>query len=265
MKKLLVLISILLVITSCSEQAEDTNTEVEEIVQRPYSEYLTCTPGNNFTPESVRAMITEWNQLDLDDSLYFAAGHAPLTESTLAGSGKVSWQLFWQSKEDATQAWSEDPSEEFLAWGEKFQDVLTCDGDGRRGYDVYWGRDNDRSGEWEDNTQWVTYAHYCKFNEAGSFEALSSAAQEFNIYLDNVESGTDGPFTFGVYLHNNDNPEPYINYDFFWMNYYQNHDDAQASYERFAQTGTEMQATFDSFSECEGPFPSNSYQFLSTN
>ena len=45
-------------------------------------------------------------------------------------------------------------------------------------------------------TQWVTYAHYCKFNEAGNFEALSSAAQEFNIYLDNVESGTDGPFTF---------------------------------------------------------------------
>ena len=74
------------------------------------------------------------------------------------------------------QEGSEDPSEEFLVWGEKFQDVLTCDGDGRRGHDVYWGRDNDRSGEWEDNTQWVTYAHYCKFNEAGNFEALSSSS-----------------------------------------------------------------------------------------
>ena len=46
-------------------------------------------------------MITEWNQLDLDDSLYFAAGHALLTESTLAGSGKVFLAIIWQSKEDA--------------------------------------------------------------------------------------------------------------------------------------------------------------------
>ena len=49
------------------------------------------------------------------------------------------------------------------------------------------------------------------------------------------------------------------------MNYYQNHDDAMASYERYEQTGSEMQATFDEFSVCEGPFPSNSFRFLSVN
>ena len=32
----------------------------------------------------------------------------------------------------ADEAWSQPPSEEFAAWGEKYADVLTCDGDGRR-------------------------------------------------------------------------------------------------------------------------------------
>ena len=155
----------------------------------------------------------------------------------------------------ADEAWSQPPSEEFAAWGEKYADVLTCDGDGRRGYDAYWGRDNDRSGEWADNSKWVTYAHYCKFTENGNLESLGAAAEAFNKYVDNSETGKDGPFTFAVYVHNGDNPEPYSQYDFFWMNYYQNNEDAQASYARFAENGGEMQAEFDAMSSCEGPIP----------
>tara|TARA_E500000331_G_scaffold269031_1_gene260435 strand:+ start:5959 stop:6756 length:798 start_codon:yes stop_codon:yes gene_type:complete len=265
MKKLLITVGLTLLIAGCNFESNEAEVAEQVEQKQPFSEYLTCTPGINFTNDSVRSMITEWNALELDESLYFAAGHAPLSETSLGGSGKVYWQLFWESKEDANEAWTEGPSEEFLAWGEKFQDVLVCDGDGRRGYDVYWGRENDRSGDWEDESQWVTYAHYCKYTSLGDIEALGSSMVEFNKYLDDVESVDDGPFTFGVFLHNSDNKEPYINYDFFWMNYYQNHDDAMASYERYEQTGSEMQATFDEFSVCEGPFPSNSFRFLSVN
>ena len=69
------------------------------------------------------------------------------------------------------------------------------------------------------------------------------------------------PFGYAVYFHNGDNPEPYINYDFFWMNYYYNHEDAQAAYARFGEEGSDIQAMFDAAANCEGPNPSDSYQF----
>ena len=261
MRNITIYLLLTLLVAGCSGTSEPEQ-EAEPTEQEPmFSEYLTCTPGSNFNADNVRAMIRDWNQLDLSNLIY-AAGHAPVAESSLGGEGKVYWQLFWESKEVGDEAWSQPPSEEFAAWGEKYADVLTCDGDGRRGYDAYWGRDNDRSGEWADNSQWVTYAHYCKFTENGNLESLGAAAEAFNEYVDNSETGDDGPFTFAVYLHNGDNPEVYSQYDFFWMNYYQNNEDAQASYARFAENGGEMQAQFDAISNCEGPYPSNSYQFL---
>ena len=46
------------------------------------------------------------------------------------------------------------------------------------------------------------------------------------------------------------------------MNYYKNHDDAQTSYERFANEGANVQAMFDASATCEGPNASDSYQFF---
>ena len=260
MNKLSTFLILTMLIVGCTGPSEPQEEAAPESGPM-FSEYLTCTPGPNFNDQTARAMIADWNQLDLSNLIY-AAGHAPVADTSLGGDGKVYWQLFWESKDVADEAWSNPPSEEFAAWSDKYQDVLTCDGAGRRGYDTYWGRDNNQSGEWADNTQWVTYGHYCKFTENGNLDALSAAAEAFNEYVDNAETGDDGPFTFAVYFHNGENPEPFNQYDFFWMNYYQNHEDAQASYTRFAENGSDMQAKFDAVSTCEGPNAMNSYQFL---
>ena len=45
------------------------------------------------------------------------------------------------------------------------------------------------------------------------------------------------------------------------MNYYENHADAETSYARFAENGSEVQAMFDASATCEGPNASDSYQF----
>ena len=65
---------------------------------------MTCTPGTDFNDNTARVMIDEWNDLALDESLFYAAGHAPLLEESLGGEGKVYWQLFWDSKEAADAA-----------------------------------------------------------------------------------------------------------------------------------------------------------------
>ena len=43
--------------------------------------------------------------------------------------------------------------------------------------------------------------------------------------------------------------------------YYENHADAETSYARFAENGSEVQAMFDASATCEGPNASDSYQF----
>ena len=257
--KLSILVSFLFLV-GCSDSQEEPEAAAEQEQGPPFSEYMTCTPGTNFNDATVRMMVDEWNDLALDESLFYAAGHAPLLQESLGGEGKVYWQLFWDSKEAADAAWASGPSEEFAAWAEKHQSVLTCDGENRRGYDAYFpNAENDNWGE--PSVQWVTYGHYCKFNDEDGLKKLSEGVEAFNAYLDN--QGDDvAPYRYAVYMHNGDNPEPYASYDFFWMNYYKNHDDAQASYERFANEGASVQAMFDASATCEGPNASDSYQFL---
>ena len=257
--KLSILVSFLFLV-GCSDSQEEPEAATKEEQGPPFSEYMTCTPGTGFNDNTARMMVDEWNDLALDESLFYAAGHAPLLEESLGGEGKVYWQLFWDSKEAADAAWASGPSEEFAAWAEKHQSVLTCDGENRRGYDAYFPNgDNDNWGE--PSVQWVTYGHYCKFNDEDGLEKLKEGVEAFNAYLDN--QGDDvAPYRYAVYMHNGDNPEPYASYDFFWMNYYKNHDDAQTSYERFANEGANVQAMFDASATCEGPNASDSYQFF---
>jgi len=255
--KLSILVSFLFLV-GCSDSQEEPEVTTEEEQGPPFSEYMTCTPGSDFDDETARMMVDEWNDLAFDEALFFAAGHAPLETASLGGEGKVYWQLFWDSKEAADAAWASGPSEEFAAWAEKHESVLTCDGENRRGYDAYFpysDKDN-----WEPVTEWVTYAHYCKYNDDDGREKLVEVIEAFNAYLDN-QADDVAPFRYGVYMHNGDNPEPYASYDFFWMNYYADDEGAKTSYDRFANEGAEVQAMIDASATCEGPNPSNSYQF----
>ena len=263
MKNLLFLLLSLFILAGCSsesadaaEEAAEAETATEEQQSPPFSEYLTCTPGPDFNDANARKMVDAWNDLEFAEGFGFAAGHAPLEQSSLGGDNKVYWQLFWTDKDAADAAWAAGPSEEFAAWSQEYESVLTCDGENRRGYDWYWPLGEEAN--WDRPTEWVTYGHYCKYTDENGFENLKKAVGAFNEYALAEERE---PFGYAVYFHNGDNPEPYINYDFFWMNYYYNHEDAQAAYARFGEEGSDIQAMFDAAANCEGPNPSNSYQF----
>tara|TARA_Y100001970_G_C14140913_1_gene807042 strand:- start:327 stop:1151 length:825 start_codon:yes stop_codon:yes gene_type:complete len=255
-----------LLMFGCSDTSDET-TEVEQTSETveaeemgpPFSEYMTCTPGPDFNMDTARQMIDEWNDLDFSEGFEYAAGHVPLSDTSLGGDNKVYWQLFWNSKENADSAWSSGPSPEFVAWSEKYQNVLTCDTENRRGYDFYVPYGN--NAKWNAPVEWVTYAHYCKFNNDDGLNLLQEAVVAFNAYLDETTNDETAPFIYGVYRHNGDNPEPYKSYDFFWMNYYESHAEAETSYARFVELGSEVQAMFDASATCEGPNASDSYQF----
>ena len=238
-------------------ETEAENTETEE-QGPPYTEYMTCTPGTDFSDVTVAAMIDEWNDFEFAEGFWASAGHAPVQSASLGGENVVYWQLFWTTKEAAEAGWAEWANNaEADAWRAKHASVMQCDGQGRRAYDFYWPLVEDAN--WGGQTQWVTYGHYCKFNDEDGLELLRAAVGAFNEYT--LTADNPEPFAYGVMFHNGENPEPFSNYDFFWQNYYENHADAETAYARFNENGSEIQAMFDASATCEGPNASDSYLF----
>ena len=265
--KFMVLLSILFLAACSTEneavvEATETETEAENTETEeqgpPYTEYMTCIPGDDFDDATVAAMIDEWNDFEFAEGFWASAGHEPIQSVSLGGENVVYWQLFWTTKEAAEAGWADWANNaEADAWRTKHASVMQCDSQGRRAYDFYWPLGEDAN--WNGPPQWVTYGHYCKFNDEDGLELLRAAVtafNEFTLAADNPE-----PFAYGVMMHNGDNPEPFSNYDFFWQNYYENHADAETSYARFNENGSEIQAMFDASATCEGPNASDSYLF----
>ena len=201
-------------------------------------------------------MVDAWNDLEFAEGFGFAAGHAPLQQSSLGGDNKVYWQLFWIDEPTAHAAWAAGPSEEFAVWSQEYESVLTCDGENRRGYDWYWPLGEEAN--WDRPTEWVTYAHYCKYTDENGFENLRKAVGAFNEYALAEERE---PWICGLYSNGN-NPEPYFKYmDFFWMNYYYNHEDAQAAMQGLAKKGQKYKQCLMQLLIVRAQNPSNSYQF----
>ena len=88
--KFMALLSILFLAACSSEseaaaeatEAEAENTETEEMGP-PYTEYMTCTPGADFSDATVTAMVDEWNDFEFADGFFYAAGHAPVQLSLI--------------------------------------------------------------------------------------------------------------------------------------------------------------------------------------
>ena len=87
-------------------ETEAENTETEE-QGPPYTEYMTCTPGTDFSDVTVAAMIDEWNDFEFAEGFWASAGHAPVQSASLGGENVVYWQLFWTTKEAAEAGWAE--------------------------------------------------------------------------------------------------------------------------------------------------------------
>ena len=119
-------------------------------------------------------MIDEWNDFDFAEGFFYSAGHAPVQSASLGGDNKVYWQLFWESKDASNAGWADwATNTEADAWREKHSSVMVCGGEGRRGYDVYFPLGDEAN--WNGPTEWVTYGHYCKYNDENGLDLLREA------------------------------------------------------------------------------------------
>ena len=239
-----------------------------------FSQFMTCTMGEDWSDANVNAMMDEWNDMDVS-GMSFALGHQVIEgEAPVAGENQISWQLFWDNQSKANTFWNAGPSDKFKAWSDKYRSVMYCDGEGRRNYDVDLPRPRNKRGEWDGDTELVSVIYQCKYavtDEEGNSVPMEDKADgkaqldamyaDFLDYVDDREAnaswhiwsvtGKRGPYNFAVYTHNGENPDPYMDYDFYWMNYYETVDEAKARLADWVDTGADLQAKFDEFTTCE--------------
>ena len=245
-----------------------------------FSQFMTCEIGENWSNRFV--MVDEWNDMKVS-GMSGSLGHRVYAGDDGANDGTVSWQLFWDSKQKADAFWNAGPTDEFKAWADRHRSVMHCDGEGRRNYDVDLPRPQNKQGDWDGDTVLVSVAYQCKFtttDEDGVVTPMEDKEEgkrqmralygEFMDYVDVQDknaswhiwskTGKRGPYNFGVYTHNGENPEQFMEYDFYWMNYYETDEEARGRLAAWVETGADLQAKFDEFSTCEESLIySNSY------
>ena len=112
------------VVEATETETEAENTETEE-QGPPYTEYMTCIPGDDFDDVTVAAMIDEWNDFEFAEGFWASAGHEPVQSVSLGGENVVYWQLFWTTKEAAEAGWADWANNaEADAWRTKHASVM---------------------------------------------------------------------------------------------------------------------------------------------
>jgi len=135
MKNLLTLLLSVIFIASCSME-EASEQVIDPLDNEYFTEFMPCKAGPDFNAENMTAMIAEWQKLLTADDLRGVWGYAPAADTNSLGDTGW-WELEWNSKEAADSAWGQwVKNEQAIAWQEKYESVLQCDGEARNSFDT---------------------------------------------------------------------------------------------------------------------------------
>ncbi len=246
-------ITAMLIIAGCSNNSIDQETtSAESAPVSYYNQFLPCVAGPDASPENMRKLISEWNQLEaMSADLVWAGGYAPKGDSN--GQDNGWWELQWTSKEAADAGWEVwMASEEAQTWDIKNDPILECD--------------NSVVSSWTftapgaespdfDFSYFATETYPCNLNDGKSSEDLMAVAQEYDNWV--ADNGTAEAYFYGIYEALDDDAM----FDFLWLNFHQSFDGLEAGNANFAEKGGEMQASFDEVASCRAPDLYDSYEF----
>ena len=183
---------VILFIVSCAQEDAAVSGDTGPIYKGPYyNEFLACNAGPAFD-DGIQEMLAAWQELPSAAGLGWAGVYAPVGEDHRFSNGW--WELEWDSKESSDNAFS-NPSPEFLAWSEKYADVMTCDIEGRFPWTFYLPRDPASFGEvMGEQGYFASEFLACNFKEGKVRQDLRAAVVQFNEYLD--KNGSANPYFY---------------------------------------------------------------------
>lgn len=167
MKNLFTFFILVIFITSCSME-ESVEQTTDPLDNEYFTEFMPCKAGPDFIAENKTAMISEWQKLLTAEDLRGVWAYTPAVE-TNSSRDTVWWELEWTSKEAADAAWEQwVQNDKAIAWQEKYQSVLQCDGEARNSFDSVMPITATTYGETNDSGYFYSEVHVCEFNEGYS-------------------------------------------------------------------------------------------------
>tara|TARA_B100001057_G_scaffold77329_1_gene72202 strand:- start:524 stop:1285 length:762 start_codon:yes stop_codon:yes gene_type:complete len=232
--KSLLSIFALFFIVSCSDSMDDGDAQQTVF----FNQFISCTAGPDYSVENMRQYVADWNELvAVYDQMVWAGGLAPAS-----GQQNGWWELQWTSKEASDAAWESWLSrEDAQEWDQATNNVLDCDNTQVFDHEFHLG-DSESEMDWE---SYATQSQACRFiNDASKSDLMTDMAL-FDEWLD--KHGTDDPYTYGVYFPMDKNDRN----NFYWLNFHQNFETMEKGNMNWIDNGAEMQAVFDSHTECD--------------
>lgn len=246
-------ITAMLIIAGCSDNSMDQEgASADSAPVTYYNQFMPCTAGPDYSPESMRKMIAEWNELeDMSDDLVWAGGYASKGDNN--GQDNGWWELQWPSKEAADAAWEIwMASEEAQAWDKKNNSILACENSAVSS----WTFTIPGPGSIDfDYSYFATETHPCNLNDGKTSEDLMAVAEKYNNWV--TENGNAEAYFYGIYEALDDDAM----FDFLWLNFHQSFEGLEAGNTNFVEKGADMQASFNEVASCRSPDVYDSYEF----
>lgn len=214
-----------------------------------YNEFMECTPGEDYSRETLDQMVADWRNLGLSENLAGAWGYASASENNTLQNGE--WELSWTSKEAADAAWEEwVVNEEAQAWSEKYSSVLQCDGENRRGYSFIFYYDPYAFGPSPENGSFTANFVPCTLNDGKTSEDFGNAIHKYNSWLDGLdETQVTGFYAYGVYLPEDQTSEV----DYWFGNFHNNMEGMETGNDLWEQSGGDAKDALEAVGTCTNP------------
>ena len=230
-------------IASCSmEQASEQ--ESDPLDYQSFTEFMPCSAGPDFNSENMTAMISEWQKLLSAEDLRGVWGYAPAVDTNSVGNTGW-WELEWTSMDAADAAWEQWlENEKAIAWQEKYESVLQCDGEARNSFDSVLPIIPTTYGETNDSGYFYSEVYICEFNEGYSKDDAIKFLYGFRDAVANADYADTTYHLLNYFFH--DDPSRFL-----WANFTnskESMDKANASFE--ASVRDKMFPLFSEFASC---------------
>ena len=177
---------ILLLVSCADNEVVETNETEESNIGPFYAEFLACTAGPDFSQENVASMVASFNELNISESVWWVGGYVPIQGQNKYAGVNGWWEIDWESKEAAENAWKEwAADEDAMAWDESTNSIIDCDTSNILPWNYYTpGTSTMEADDW---LSFTTSTFECNFNDGKTTDDLRANVQEFNKWVDSRE------------------------------------------------------------------------------
>ena len=235
---------------SCS--GENMNNSSSDHEEGPfYVEFVSCAKGNDYSQANLSNMIESWRMLPISEDLRGSYLYDPIKEENAFGPS-MWWELEWESKDAADEAWSSWADDEaVMDWSNNFQNVMSCDGAGRNAWDILIPVSSSHFGESNESGYFYSQYWTCNYKNGAGRDELESFLPMHSAKIKSSDLQGTG-YHYGVYFdrRSEDASHSDVSASHVWGEWAVSEDAMELQNKNFADNFQEVFAEFDKLASC---------------